>query len=491
MFCHETSKVIQKNRILSGRTPGGLNSGVPQPVEWGDLAFYYTIKCTRSVGAGAVDPFNSWAVQLSSSEMRNLLDYGRYAEDHIEALIMSREHYQEMLNRWLSATMSDPLFFNAVMIKTLSHLIHVNGANFSSEALGYQARATRLLKDRISNPAEASSSATVFSVLLLVTGTILANDAAACQVHLHGIKHLLAHGGKSFEKSEQYQLIQQLLSWVDVCSACVFGTQRQFPSLFSGSSLPLSITLASSTQRQGLGFASLIHFDGCSSQFLDVICEIRRLTSIFELMKLRQRIPGSTPVFSQSCAMVNKILLSQALVVYPKTPNSMLDIGPRVVLQCCSLSAVLFVEVVLQEAQASSNVLYSLVVRLQESLADTDLWLLFGHRRIDILLWILFMGFVASLSVHGDEYSGDGTLSAWFLERFIQTMGFLKLRDYDGVRMILEKFLWVEDVNSRQLQKLWGTIRAARLVDYNTSNPGIIDGFIDAPLDIDYNNMDK
>ncbi|RDW77856.1 hypothetical protein BP5796_05708 [Coleophoma crateriformis] len=304
--------------------------------------------------------------------------------------------------------MSDPLFFNAVMIKTLGHLIHVNGAEFSSEALGYQVRATRLLKDRISNPAEASSPTTIFSALLLTTGAILANDAAACQVHLYGIKQLLAHGGKSFEKSEQYQVIQQLLSWT----------------------------------------------------------------------------PGSSPVFSQRCAMVNEILLSQALFAYPKTPNSMLNIGPVVVLQCCSLSTVLFVEMVLLEGQASSNVLYSLVVRLQETLANTDFWLLFNHPGLDILLWILFMGFAASLRVHGDEYSGDGALIAWFLEGFIQTMGLLRLREYDGVRMILEKFLWIEDVNGRQLHNLWDTIRAARIVDYKKSNPDIVDSFIEAPLDL-------
>jgi hypothetical protein len=110
----------------------------------------------------------------------------------------------------------------------------------------------------------------------------------------------------------------------------------------------------------------------------------------------------------------------------------------------CRRAIIIYVKWILTCDKTSPVILAdSLKSALQESdLLEDWMW------NLKLLLWILFMGIIAS---SGAAKSRRG----WFQMHFLRTSERLGLNHYEAIKRVLVEYLWFEDACDEELKLLW------------------------------------
>jgi hypothetical protein len=189
------------------------------------------------------------------------------------------------------------------------------------------------------------------------------------------------------------------------------------------------------------GFQTLLQPSGSFSPFIQILQELLSLTT--EIRNMRGVRPLDNEMLSFTA---RRSWIEWAFSTLPSDPNSEdAELENCGIENCCRLTALIYINIVLRKMPCKSAVLSHLTKELSYALAKTNLKSYWGGK-IELLTWVL---------LHGGAAATDVELKTWYLSFLVSVSWILGLQTWEDVLGNLNKFLWVRCDLVKRCKPLW------------------------------------
>ncbi len=204
--------------------------------------------------------------------------------------------------------------------------------------------------------------------------------------------------------------------------------------------LPIFSSVPSSEREERTG--SLIGaLESCdfNSSLVSTIQDLIQFSQALDYALTRENVLFHPRAFDE-----DMILIQRALLAAPE--------AERNIERACRVGALIYIKSITKEFPHSASTSKILVQKLKSSLNG----IAEDSRIAPLLLWLFFMGGVAS----------QGTSErAWFVAHLVRmTIAVGRVPNWEGVKAVLRKVLWVENIHGRICKMLWDEVVTTRTV---------------------------
>ncbi|PMD44826.1 hypothetical protein L207DRAFT_562146 [Hyaloscypha variabilis F] len=364
-----------------------------------------------------LDPFDTLAIQLGP---------------HSEKILT---HFNAERNFW-SFVQVDPALFHSILYLVALHFDLRNGVQDSSVCLYHGGEAFRIINERLADVNGVLSDQTIGAVAMLVNKENLNGRYELSQVHMKGLETMIwKRGGILTLKG----VFRRIITWCDFCYSTVWNRAPLFPRIppVSPPTVSLPIQLPNPPHQPRTHTQLDPNTLSTTSSILpSIITSLRTLSSSLDPINIEflNRLEASTQIYN----LEYDILLLNSSTSYSLAQE----------LIPLKIAAHLYLWLVIRELPPSSQILMTVIQRLQTSLnTEVMAWWNDTWERKLWLLWILFMGAVA----------GNGKAERfWFIEEMAGLCrdlgmsgveGPTGLRDYLG-RVVLQDIFFEWHLNA-------------------------------------------
>lgn len=181
------------------------------------------------------------------------------------------------------------------------------------------------------------------------------------------------------------------------------------------------------------GFRKVIVRSSSFSNIAGILHDLRCLTTVLHYSRCKGLPRHDMPVYSALCYAVRHKLELLPLM------------GGSPLFECCRIAVMVFTDSVLLDD--GSN-LGALALGLRTVLDNSQMADI-AHEAPQLLLWVLFMGIVASRDRDGNR---------WFNESFVGVLSTQQWYNWQAARTILAEFLWLEDILDEKLERTMAAV---------------------------------
>ena len=155
-----------------------------------------------SFGAGLLDPFNTAVFPLDRRASRHI-QY--YFENMSWKLTMPK-------NPWLSYAITDEALLHATIFHSAAHYHRSTNQRMGRESFNHLGLAMRMVRERLQDPDQATTEATIGTIARMVTGYAIYGPHDTWMQHTQGLENMLTvRGALSDQGFGKY--IQHALEW--------------------------------------------------------------------------------------------------------------------------------------------------------------------------------------------------------------------------------------------------------------------------------------
>ncbi|KAE9375227.1 hypothetical protein N431DRAFT_555700 [Stipitochalara longipes BDJ] len=350
-----------------------------------------------------LDPFDSLAVQLGPHSEKLLTHYMTTYTMNSVAVNAERDFF--------SYVKTDPALFHSILYLVALHFDLRYGVQDSAVCLYHGGEAFRIINERLADVNGVFSDQTIGAVAMLVNKENLNGRYELSQVHMKGLETMIwKRGGILSLKG----VFRRIITWCDFCYSTVWNTPPLFPRIPPVSppisSLPSQLPHPPQPQLQNQLDPNALFTT--SSLLPSIISSLRTLSSSLDPANIENlnRLEASTQIYN----LEYDILLLNSSTPYPLEQEFI----------TLKIAAHLYLWLVIRELPPSSQILITVIQRLQYSLKEEVIgwWSENLERRI-WLLWILFMGAVAS-NGRAERF--------WFIEELVKVCRDLGISEVEG-----------------------------------------------------------
>jgi hypothetical protein len=208
---------------------------------------------------------------------------------------------------------------------------------------------------------------------------------------------------------------------------------------YDASNPNINMIPTTASKAHAIGFQPLVHL-GLTSQGLSLLEDVSTLTQRIELYCSGTLIkPNLQPLLSK------KNELHHALLSLPTAAEAGLSDDKRGVYEVCRMGGLLYSSAVLYPLPVSTGTLSRLVDLVKAAVQDLRLETCFeGGGKL--LVWTLMLGGIAA----------EGTLERpWFLRRLKYALSMEKVGEWDALKVLVTKFLWLDSAIDDGAWKVW------------------------------------
>lgn len=175
---------------------------------------------------------------------------------------------------------------------------------------------------------------------------------------------------------------------------------------------------------------------------MNIICEIRVLLVMFAMMTRKGDSPRRLEQYLPRLSFIEARLSEY---VHSNQPPHDVALKSDIIVRACSVGTILFVKIVMRQADGSFSETQELATELSLILQDFRDAVNLEEQFLEVLLWILFMGSLGS----------EGDVQAWFSKSLFACAKALDLKDETQIQQSLDRFFWAPLTYTGRLRKLW------------------------------------
>ncbi|KAL6857329.1 hypothetical protein J3F83DRAFT_751282 [Trichoderma novae-zelandiae] len=355
---------------------------------------------------GSLDPFNSFALQLKPESLKLIYYYKQsYSRDFLDlnvgggyCLFDAREHRA--------------LFHSILYLVALDFNLR-RGFRDDLGCLYHSSEAFRLINEQIQNG--VIEDATVAAVALIAAKENLAGMFDVSHMHMQGLKCMV-------EKRGGIEMIQGIhrgvVMWADLCNSTVWNCPPQFPYISFSTSLE-DPAFPPDTVASTENSSSQAHL-GVEQQLISIMQSLREI-SVAKDVSAHKNKPGRVYDVEYKLHMLQARLSDD-----PFAPN---EVAPL----CVALNVYLYLAI--RELPPRAQMIQRLIDRLQAwfKAASMERTTSLDQRKQNCILWMLFVGYGATMETGRQEWFAEALKSAYAEARY---------REMDQLHNTLRDVLW-------------------------------------------------
>ncbi|KAK2763180.1 hypothetical protein FQN54_009816 [Arachnomyces sp. PD_36] len=422
------------------------------------------------IGQGSSDPFSAMATKVTgrmreyihyyvniivpvayplcrSSRFLDRYNFGAFAQENaglLHGLISGAATYQGM-----AKGIPPPYGAEHLPIESL-HPITVDSLYHKGEAI-------RLVNEKLSNPIEATTDATVVAITVLCIGEIFKGHYEQILMHLEGLRRVVTLRG-SLGDFPWPVVCQIKIADIKIATITLRKPIFPFPRRFLSSPTSTTIDPGPNLAKQGTLLFSPknlhIFHDDMLSVFHDLIKMVWYAEFIRNTPHTSSRSSPTALSDVEEDYFIHQILyIEHRLLQFPFDRESNVSSGggrpENKVEAACRYVCLIFTLIVLWGHYSNmSPVTRSPLIALRYSLGDEpDLENGSWADCHDVYLWITFMG------AHS---SRDQPERRYFVEQFVRAAGYLGVESLEGARELLLGFFYTDYAFLESLREVWG-----------------------------------
>ncbi|KAL3447739.1 hypothetical protein BJX65DRAFT_90607 [Aspergillus insuetus] len=380
-----------------------------------------TVAPLISLLTGALDPFQALAVD--SSRLQVLLGDNRARQAPEPVFSVAEELAFQSFRSVFRAGLDDPALVNAVM---LSLAFAVNG-RIDSECLRYQGQAITYIRERMDSLAEATSEATIGTILLLTGVVACLGLTSQVEMHMGALHRLL----KVCQARGVYLTpgIKRAIFWQDLNSSILAGSTRIVDHTAFAELLWARDAFVPTFYRLPSGFESRSHL--FTKGFIDILEDLNGLHCIRESRNARKNDAMFMLHVNNYTASVQSRLAQLS--------------GLSELQECCRLAAYLCSVMVCCKVWCELVIPSHISSELLRKLQNTgDSGLCSEHSQL--LVWLLHIG---------GAFAPIGPIRSGYLSLLRSNDATLPYSRWPELHMLLKQFIWSDKAFRAPVRALW------------------------------------
>jgi hypothetical protein len=220
----QDAATVAAERSKRSATVQGMSNDADSPTRYYVPGYPLTLLHSPA----SIDPFGTLAVRLDSRDevfLSRFYKLDRYPWCPINGQSSS----------WSMFALSDQLVFHATMFSWGMHFRHRMARPDSDEemqVIQHKVAAISLINDRLSDPEQAVSDATIAAVAALTNIALVVDSFPEATQHMQGLQAIVdMRGGLGALTSGVQQHLQRLITWNDLIYSEVFDEKLRFPAI--------------------------------------------------------------------------------------------------------------------------------------------------------------------------------------------------------------------------------------------------------------------
>ncbi|KAK0104801.1 hypothetical protein ONS95_005069 [Cadophora gregata] len=381
-----------------------------------------TITHPRTIlGAGRVDPFGNYPIQLSYDE-RHLLDQLYTGTEPV---------LRTFRNSWLPTALKDPATFHQFLANVSLNLYQTRGQPRSRTLSGeHHAVALRTVNSNLSDPTRNTDDAMIASVVTFVCYCVTQEDFVGFDAHIDGLANIIRLRG-GMQTLDHNPTLRCMVFGVDLSGACRRDSRPTFPP-------PDRLIQAVQRAFRDKLKLSPNHAPNLSPRpWANAIPRDHLLTKGFDDLLRAINYTKIKTAHNEDWIEVKFIVFWIDPIVHNvlgQGPETQPSDGPSIVQETTRIGLILFL-FKLRRVCGQLGVSTIFFIKKLKSLASTMAWKTLWNSSEPLLLWVLFVGMLEAWGTEDQE---------WYAETAAMAAHWMGMKSWDGALEAVKSFPWVD-----------------------------------------------